>query len=404
MLKWVTNSSASPTWCLLFAMLAGCGGPGTVSQAPPAYVYLLGYPSGWQQEAVYQYAIGENSALIPLSGSAVAVGVNATAMISDPSGHFVYVANVGPYSPTGSNSATITQFSVSGTGQLIPMTPPSVGLPALPSDAVLDLTVDPQGKFLYVTLQMNGASSPQSPEILPYGIGSDGTLTALAPLIFDSGVDPVGPLVIDPSDSHAYVLGTLNSRDLAVAEFAVDRRGTLSVLQPAYVPLTGGYWFGALAVAPNGQWVDVAVEGGEVWRFDVSSDGTLALQEAAPPTVFALTPRALYFGLGSSSAYLVDYAPTPQPYTFNGEILQYAVTANGAFDPYMPAYFSQGESDGLLPSVQYGTHLFTVDTPDALPPSVAHYVMQSSGQLEQLNITTVAEPMLPEAIAVVPAN
>lgn len=140
---------------------------------------------------ISQYQVGANGSLTPMTPPTVASGVNPTAIAIHPSGKFIYVACSGDntihvYSVTGrardvrqqqvliesriiqtnqnftrdlgidwtgnhlyainSGSNNISQFNIASDGNLNPLNPPTVSLPASPSV----MAVNPHGPSFYV--------------------------------------------------------------------------------------------------------------------------------------------------------------------------------------------------------------------------------------------------------------
>lgn len=141
-------------------------------------------------------------------------------------GSFVYVTNYG--------DGTVSQFRANPNGTLTPLTPPSVkAYPRCHS-----LAADPKGRCLYVLSALE--FSRRDCLLSQYRIGSDGTLTPLSPAIVPvpySGQGG-GPFLVsvNPSGRFLYVPG----RDGTIAQFGIQRNGTLTPLQP---PLAAGFRF-----------------------------------------------------------------------------------------------------------------------------------------------------------------
>src|SRR5215472_538208 len=94
------------------ALLTACGGSGN-DIGPTGYAYVGPDPTGYayivtataqSQGAVVPYTIAASGSLSPLSSGSVPTGMNPTSIVADPTGHYVYVVNLG--------DATISQFSV----------------------------------------------------------------------------------------------------------------------------------------------------------------------------------------------------------------------------------------------------------------------------------------------------
>ena len=134
----------------------------------------------------------------------------------DPSGQFAYVANAG--------SATVSAYSIDQvTGVLTPIKNPNTGLPTFPTGTMPQpVTVDPMGRFAYVTNLGDGTVSGYM--ITP----ASGVLTPMTGSPFSVGTNP-----------EAITLVTSN--EFSTGEFAyVDNAGSGNVSAFAADPVTGG--------------------------------------------------------------------------------------------------------------------------------------------------------------------
>ena len=106
-----------------------------------AYVANLG------ESTLSQYKIGLDGVLIPMTTPKVASGVAPAAVVVDPTNRFAYAANFGANSyvpPPG--PGTISQYSIAADGSLTPMSVPTVASGNGPNAMI----IDPTGKYLYV--------------------------------------------------------------------------------------------------------------------------------------------------------------------------------------------------------------------------------------------------------------
>src|ERR1700733_14323803 len=116
---------------VLFAgMIAACGGGTMKTPAPPAcvpstqpeFAYVL---NGDPANTVSMYTINScTGSLTPTTPATIPTGVNSESMVVDPSGKFVYVANL---VSNASDLASISMFTFDPTtGVLTATTPPTV--------------------------------------------------------------------------------------------------------------------------------------------------------------------------------------------------------------------------------------------------------------------------------------
>jgi len=178
------------------------------------YLYIVGADVQGKPVpgTVYQYLIGSGASIESPSVASVPTGVTPTAVVSDSSGHYLYVANLG--------DATISQYAVGAGGELTALSPAvvSVSAPSLYARHY-SLSVDPHGQFLYLVINPRD-SVGLSASIAQYSIGNDGTLTPLNPGFINVPASGSGPLALDPSGRYAYLAGTNGSLG-QVAQFSI---------------------------------------------------------------------------------------------------------------------------------------------------------------------------------------
>ncbi len=270
---------------------------------------------------ISMYTINASTGILtPTSPATVATGWFPQEIAIDPKGRFVYTANT--------DDATVSMFTINQrTGVLTPTAPASVS--TMQAGQLLSqpsfLTVDPSGKFLYVTeLQSYGAAvlmydinqttgllTPMSPaavstggwpwqvvvtpsEKFAYVVNNDaggsmtdgvweytvnpetGVLTPNAQVAVAAGNGPT-EIAVDPTSTYAYVV---NRQDGSVSMYTIDpNSGDLSPNTTA-TNSTGVVAAGSdpfrIAFDPSGKFVYVTNEDGAVSVFTVNSDGTLA--------------------------------------------------------------------------------------------------------------------------------
>jgi len=257
--------------------------------------------------------------LSPTTPATVHTGWYPQEIAIDPQGRFVYTAN--------SDDSTVSMFTVNQTtGVLTPTKPASIS--TLVAGELLSqpsfLTVDPTGKFLYVTAslsdgaavfmysidQTTGLLTPTSPARVftggipfqvviapngkfayvvnnlsdpgtPNGVWqfirdqSSGVLTPNPTAAAAAGNGPTG-VAVDPSGRFAYVV---NRQDNTVSMFTIDpASGSLALNATTAYP-TGTVTTGALpfriAFDPSGKFVYVTNEDSAASVYTVNEDGTL---------------------------------------------------------------------------------------------------------------------------------
>lgn len=270
---------------------------------------------------ISMYTINSATGILsPTTPATVPTGWFPQEIAIDPKGRFVYTANT--------DDSTVSMFTINqSTGVLTPTTPATVST-LVPGQILSQpnfLTVDPSGKFLYVTASLtngsailmynidqttgfltptspatvyaggwpwqvvitpsgkfayavnNDASSPATDAVLQYTVDPNtGVLTPNSPAAVGAGDGPTG-IAIDPTSRFAYVV---NRGDASVSMYTIDpNTGNLSPNTTAS-NATGAVVAGAdpfrIAFDPSGKFVYVTNEAGAVSVYTVNGDGTLA--------------------------------------------------------------------------------------------------------------------------------
>src|SRR5690349_9760203 len=155
----------------LLSSLAACDRSSNDTGQISGYAYITSADAEHRElpGAVLQYSVASDGSLAPLSVASVPAGATPIAVVSDPTGHYVYVVN-----QSGAANATISQYAVGAGGGLVALSPAVVSISG-PSSAVVghSASVDPTGRFLYVVIETPYTVLP-APSIAQYSIGSDG--------------------------------------------------------------------------------------------------------------------------------------------------------------------------------------------------------------------------------------
>jgi len=296
----------------------------------PTFAYVLSSTDATISMYTANSCTGALTAMVPPTvPTGVNNGFNAESMAMDPTGSFLYVANLGsnatdaatismftidPVSgvlratsrtpvPTGffpqgivasttfvytanSDGKSVSMFTIdTNSGELTPLSPRETFVPPLYTSRSSFsspgfVTVHPSGHFLYVTDQANGS-------IMTFSIDSlTGSLTPTNPAGVIAGVDP-WEVVFDPAGRFAYV----PDRDLGrVSMYSVDAKtGTLTPNPRVFVP--AGSQPAYMAVHPSGKFAYV------VDRYD----GNVAMYNIDPVsgTLSPTTPGTVRAGSGA---------------------------------------------------------------------------------------------------------
>ncbi len=142
-------------------------------------------------------------------------------MKADPTGKFLYVANT--------SSGDISAFSISaGTGALSVV----AGSPFSVEAGVNGIAIDPTGTYLY-------AVSGSSANLWEFSIDASGVLHNLtgSPLLIDATISDSGALTIDPSGKYLYVTADALSATSIYAFMLNPVTGVASPIAGAVYPI-----------------------------------------------------------------------------------------------------------------------------------------------------------------------
>ena len=204
--------------------------------------------------ATYNIVNATTGALVPVGE--ITVGGYASSVAVDPTGKFVYVTTEA--TPPGSGDS-VSMFTINTTTGALT----SIGTIAAGAGPV-SMTVDPTGKFAYVT---NSASN----DVSMYAVnGTTGALASVGTIA--SGTDPVS-IVVDPSGKFAYVTN-FSSNDVSM--YTID--GTTGALTPIGT-IAAGMSPTSIAVHPSGKFAYVTnSESNDVSIYSIdASTGVLTL-------------------------------------------------------------------------------------------------------------------------------
>lgn len=251
--------------------------PGSVAVHPwGRFVYVAhgGVPF-LKNGNVSAYRIGNNGGLTPVLGSPFPAGVGPIAVVVDPWGRFVYVANLGTEDIKTEN---ISGYRVEANGVLKPL----LGSPFPDGQEPQGAAVDPFGRVLYVPNFFGKLSG--------YSIGSDGALTQVPGSPF--AAPPSLSVVVDPWGRFVY-LGRVNVSPTKLWAYRIGANGALTPLQNS--PFEMGFSPGSMVVDIFGRFLYLA-NGTGVSAYLITGNGTLTLISGSPfATGFSPTAMAVSF-------------------------------------------------------------------------------------------------------------
>ena len=151
------------------------------------------YVTNQGADTVSQFTINANGTLSAL-GTPVPTGSIPYQITIDPTGKYVYVANLA----TGGTAGGVSQYTISGTGELVPMSVPLVTTTTAVNGlgGAIGVAVNPAGTYAYVTNLFDQT-------ITRFSIGGTGALTPVVETAQTTGVTPY-PLSISPDGQYAF--------------------------------------------------------------------------------------------------------------------------------------------------------------------------------------------------------
>jgi 6-phosphogluconolactonase (cycloisomerase 2 family) len=267
--------------------------------------------------SVLQYAIDGSGTWTALTPASVQLGYDPVDMAIHPSGRFAYAVN--------SNSTmgnTISQFAIGSDGKLAALSPATIATGKSP----LSIAVHPSGRFAYAVNSFNNAVTGNS--VSQYSINSDGTLKAMTTATVATGAAPQ-TITIDPSGRFAYVTNDLDGN---LSQYTIDAGdGHLTAL--AATPSAGPHpvWS---AIDPLGRYAYALDQNNcNLWQFSIGADGSLG---ALSPTNVAVVGTctqgvtAVVVDPSSSFVYVTDQAAT-------SAVFQFSIGNGGPLAPLSPA-------------------------------------------------------------------
>jgi 6-phosphogluconolactonase (cycloisomerase 2 family) len=221
----VSQFSISPTDGTLQnpAVVAAGSGPSMVALSPSgAFAYVPNYSDNMPAGTVSVYSVNATNGTLTPVGAAVTAGAGANFVAIDPSGKYAYVANL--------NGNSISQFNIdANTGELTPMSTATVT-----TTNPRSIAIDPNGPYVYVA---NGVSTVNTATVgetvSQYTISSSGSLVPMTPATVETGVGP-NSVTVDISNQYVYVVnrGTISTPATTVQQFAIGAGGGLTPLTP----------------------------------------------------------------------------------------------------------------------------------------------------------------------------
>lgn len=360
----------------LTAALSSCGG-GVVTggsgstAAAHEFIYVAN-----GEGSISAYGIDSSTgALTTVPGSPFSTAGNDTRAIAvDPNGKFAYAVNYCGSDPgcTTGDIGTIAVFSINSSSGVLSAI---AGSPFSASSGSSSVTVDPSGKFVYVT-------NPNS--ISAYTIDTTSGVLSAVPGSPFAAVAPYS-ITIDPSGTFAYAVNP-TAKNVSVY--------TINPSTGALAPVTTG-GAGSCGVIPDPG--NCFASGNVAFSFAIDSSGSFAyMTSARNPSIGALVNGVLAFSIDRTSGALTAVSRSPfsaggTPYSVAvdpGDM--YVYVANEGSDN-VSAYSIDASSGALtaIPGSLYGTgnlpNAVTVDPSE-------HFVYVANGASNNVSAYSIDRP------------
>jgi 6-phosphogluconolactonase len=384
--------------CLAVLFDAGCGGNRAPSPTPavcvpasqPEFSYALtGY--GVSMFTV-DSCTGKFTATAPAS---VATGYalpqqGAEQMVVDPLGRFAYVANL---VSNASDLSTISMYTVNPTtGVLTPTIPATVHTGWFPQG----IAIDPLGRFVY-TANTDDSSISMFAVNQTTGVLTPTTPASVSTLIPGEALSDPGFLTVDPTGRFLYV-SALDSVDATVSMYTINQTtGLLTPTSPATV-LTDGNPF-QVVVAPSGKFAYVvnnfagSGNANAVSQYTVNSATGVLTENLSSVVAAGNGPTGIAVDPTSRFAYVINRLDnTVSMFTIDPNTGSLTLNSTAA-DP--TATIATGVEPFRIDFDPTGKFVYVTNEDSA----TSIYTVNSDGTLTNAGVTGVATGALSTAIA-----
>lgn len=394
------NYSRSAILSFLVLLATGCGSSNSttnvsascVPSSTPEFAYALtGY-------AVSMYTVNScTGAFTATTPASVSTGYaipqdNSEQMVVDPLGRFAYVANL---VSNASDLSTISMYTInSKTGVLTPTTPATVPTGWFPQE----IAIDPLGRFVY-TANTDDSTVSMFTINQSTGVLTPTTPASVSTMIPGELLSQPGFLTVDPTGKFLYVSAS-DSDGATVSMYTINQTtGLLTPTSPATV-LTAGIPF-QVVVAPSGKFAYVVnnLSGGTmtdgVSQYTLNSTTGVLTQNTPAvvpagnaPTAIAVDPTSRFAYVvnrldNTLSMYTID--PSTGNLTLNSSATNPTATIATGTEPFRIVFDPTGK--------------FVYVTNEQGPASI--YTVNSNGTLTGAGTTGVATGALSTAITAV---
>lgn len=388
--------------CFVVLLGAGCGGNVTSSSSSPTPAACVPAAKSEFAYELTDYAVSMYSvdsctgAFTATTPASVSTGYAypqdySEQMVVDPLGRFAYVANL---VSNASSLSTISMYTInSATGVLTPTTPATVPTGWFPQE----IAIDPLGRFVY-TANTDDSTVSMFTVNQTTGVLTPTTPASVSTLVPGEPLSDPNFLTVDPTGRFLYVTVSL-SDDSWVFMYTINQtNGFLTPTSPAMV-LTGPIPF-QVVVAPSGKFAYVVnnLGGGEitdgVWQYTLNSTTGVLTQNTPAAVAAGNAPTEIAVDPTSRFAYVVNRLDnTVSMYTIDPNSGNLSLNATAANPTATIATGTEPFRIGFDPS---GKFVYVTNEGSA----VSIYTVNSDGTLTGVGMTGIATGGLSTAIAV----
>jgi 6-phosphogluconolactonase (cycloisomerase 2 family) len=249
-----------------FATGGSAGGAGISLATTPNDQFLIAANGGSLDITVY--SIAANGALSPVAGSPFPSGAAGPDFLAGikvtPNGNFLSVAR--------SFTNTVSMFSITGTGGLIPV--PGSPFPAGGTGGAAGVDCDCGSQHLFV-----GKANFGSTIVSVQNIALNGALSPIAGSPFTGPGNNSNVAVLSPDDSKLFVS---NQGSNTVTVFSVASSGALTLVPGSPFPAPGSIAPSGMATDQAGTFLYTADGNNEISGFSVAPSGALTSVSGSP--------------------------------------------------------------------------------------------------------------------------
>ncbi len=316
---WVIANSATTAVAAGFAAGAakisvteGTLTPGTSTLTVVKGTTHFAYVANSGDSNVGEYTVNATTApYLTALGTATTGTPQPTQVILNPNGLYLYsIATT-----SGATNVTVFKVAADGTVSDAGLTPTTVTA----TNILVHGTIDPYGRFLYITDNEGGDAAIYAYQISP----TDGSLTAVTGSPFTTNVASAASMVIDHTGTYLYAVNEDNN---TISSYKIDQ--TLTATGGALTPLAAQPTIATgtiptyATIDPAGAFIYVPNNGdGTITTYSIGTDGTLT--NKGTTTVSGTTVSVLNVGVDPSDKYLyvVDDTDGSSPGALHGYTL-----------------------------------------------------------------------------------